>query len=201
MRRLKKNLVRPFRRILVRLEDKLEQKASYSSNRSSGWWIAAQQLRKRQSIILDGVNPAVNLWTHETIELDTRHREIVQRETYIIEKIRQARQPAEKVDNMHQQQRENQQVLNEWFKELETLNQDYWAVERRIYIHNNCCPSAPFKRAGIFLLGYAKTVQIVEVAVAELVDAVKNLAVTSAPLVMAIVPSFATAAFGLVVLS
>lgn len=48
---------------------------------------------------------------------------------------------------MHQHQRENQQVLNEWFKELKTLNQDYWAAERRIYIHNNRCPSRPFKRA------------------------------------------------------
>jgi hypothetical protein len=44
-------------------------------------------------------------------------------------------------------------------------------------------------------------VQIVEVVVVELVDAVKGLAVTSASMVMAIVPSFATVAFGFVVLS
>lgn len=43
--------------------------------------------------------------------------------------------------------------------------------------------------------------QSVEAAVVGLVDAVKSLAVTSASTVMAIVPSFATVAFGLVVLS
>jgi hypothetical protein len=44
-------------------------------------------------------------------------------------------------------------------------------------------------------------VQIVEVVVVELVDAVKSLAVTSASMVMAIVPSFAAVACGFVVLS
>lgn len=149
MRRLKKNFVCRCRGILVRMEDKLEQKASQSSSQSSGWWIAAQRLRKQQSIILDRIEPAANRWTHETIELDTRRREIVQRETYILEKVRQARHPTDKVDNEYPQQKENHQALNEWLEELKTLNQDYWAAERRIYIHNNHCPSRPFKRAYI----------------------------------------------------
>jgi hypothetical protein len=210
MRRLKKNLVHRFRKILIRLEDKLEQKASQSSNQSSGWWKAAQHLRKRQSIIIDRVEPAVNRWTHETIELDTRRREIVQRETYVIGKIRQAGQPTEKVDNMHQQQRENQQVLNEWFEELKTLTRII-GLQKGAYIStiivvllvlsngHICRPRR--SHSGIFLLGCAKTVQIVEAVVVELVDAAKSLAVTSASMVMAIVPSFATVAFGFVVLS
>ena len=87
----------------------------------------------------------MNQWTQESIELDTRRREIVQRETFISEHYRQAAQPTERADHMHEQQKENQQVLDEWCEELKTLNQNYWAVERRIYIQNNRLPCRPFK--------------------------------------------------------
>ncbi|KAJ5669979.1 uncharacterized protein N7477_005342 [Penicillium maclennaniae] len=54
---------------------------------------------------------------------------------------------------------------------------------------------------GILLLDYAKTVRVVVVAVVEVVDAVKNLAVTFASQGMAIVPSFAAVIFKPVALS
>jgi len=91
--------------------------------------------------------PAACSWAHQMIELDILRCEIVQRESYLIEKCRQATEPVENGDHLYPQEELDQQKLDEWHEELKTLNQDYWSLERRIYANDKRCPDPPLKRA------------------------------------------------------
>lgn len=79
--------------------------------------------------------------------LDIRRRETAQREASLIDKCRQATEPITKDDDIHLQQEKDRQNLDQWNKELNTLNQEYWSIERLIYIQDTRCPSRPLKRA------------------------------------------------------
>lgn len=121
-------------RHFICLENKLEKKASRSSNSNSSWWKAAQLFRCLQCSVFDKPTPAACPWAHEMIELEIRRCEIVQRETFLTEQCRQA-------------EKNPQQKLDEWHIELKTLDQDYWSIERLIYANDIRCPNRPLRRA------------------------------------------------------
>lgn len=118
--------------LLVFFEEKYEAK-SLQSDKWSHSYRQAQFFRAVQFVRLFGSkknwSQHLRFWMHNTIELDIRLREVVQREAFLTEQCKQLSDLLPSGEPKQQQQ----QQLDEWHAELQTLNQDYWCIERKIY--------------------------------------------------------------------
>lgn len=135
-----------LRPLLIQLEKICQRKALQSSDkRWSRSNYSAQFLRVMQFSITASSDKSwpqkVRTWMHNIIELDIRLREVVQRETFLTEQCHQLSDPLPSGEPNQQQQR---QQLDEWNAELQTLNQDYWCIERKLSANDILAPTGPY---------------------------------------------------------
>lgn len=119
--------------LLVRIETKLE---------SLGQWHRAQSLR-HHAVTWRGKTHELNAWVQTFIEIDIRLREVVQRETFLLDQVRILTTKSEMQPTTTA---EEQAQLAAWKDELEALDIEYWRQERQIYAVESRCPWGPFLR-------------------------------------------------------
>ena len=127
-------------RLFTFIEDMLEM---------LGLWEEAQEIRIRLELRRPLDLPLMR-WQEDVIRLDIRIREIVQRETFLLEECPTLQ--SEKLQHEHggdltSQGGETERLLQSRKKELEYLNKEYWILERRFFELESRCNDSPLRRA------------------------------------------------------
>lgn len=84
-------------------------------------------------------------WIVSQIEVDIYVQETLQREEFLIEEYQRALENAKDSDSVFTEEDQNQ--LQRWLMELETLNKEYWQYERQIYMLGSNNHGGPWTRA------------------------------------------------------
>ncbi|PKY09382.1 hypothetical protein P168DRAFT_287404 [Aspergillus campestris IBT 28561] len=118
--------------LLVRIETKLE---------SLGQWHRAQSLR-HHAATWRGKRRELHAWVQTLIEIDIRLREVVQRETFLLDQMRILTTKGE----MRPPAAEELAQAVAWQEELDDPDIEYWRQERQTYVAESQCPWGPFLR-------------------------------------------------------
>ena len=130
-----------------------EARARKSKKEFSSWWAMAQFIRYLQFWLRSPglVYSDIGSWGQELIELEIRLCEVVQREDFLLQQCQQMPDGVEMVDS-----KQGLQQREQWQQELDSLNQEYWELQRMLYQNALTCPIRSIEASFLTTRTYSK---------------------------------------------